>query len=280
MFKKPFQRIGFLFQNSAQYPVDLPKVEQIINYRFRDKTLLLTALTHRSYLNQSHQASCFSNERLEFLGDAVLGLIVTDYLYHSYDKENEGDLSSKKSVLVSRKVLGRVIEELEIGQFLLVDHGEEKTGGRNRLSNLANLFEALLGAIYLDGGFKAAEAFVELYLLPRSTEFLAASSYFNYKSALLEYTQGKGWGAPQYRIVSESGPDHDKRFVVTVNVQRQFSARGSGRSKKKAEQQAARSALQKIRKKAQQLADKETMHDESDNKTKSRQTVKKNTNAH
>lgn len=265
MFKKPFQRIGFLFQDSVQSPVNLPEVEQIIHYHFRDKTLLLTALTHRSYLNQSHQASYFSNERLEFLGDAVLGLIVTEYLYHSYDKENEGDLSSKKSVLVSRKVLGRVIEELAIGQFLLVDRGEEKTGGRKRLSNLANLFEALLGAIYLDGGYKAAEAFVKRYLLPRSAEFLGASSYFNYKSALLEYAQGKGWGAPQYRIVNESGPDHDKRFVVAVTVPRQFSARGSGRSKKKAEQQAARNALQKIRNVNQQAAKKETTAGGSDN---------------
>jgi len=261
MFKKPFQRIGFLFQNSAQYPVNLSKVEHIIQYRFRDKMLLLTAMTHRSYLNQTHQASYFSNERLEFLGDAVLGLIVTEFLYHSYDKENEGSLSNKKSILVSRKVLGRVIEELDIGQFLLLDHGEAKTGGRKRLSNLANLFEALLGAIYLDGGFKQAQAFVERFLLPRSGEFLAASSYFNYKSALLEYAQGKGWGAPQYRIVNESGPDHDKRFVVTVNVPRQFTARGSGRSKKKAEQQAARSALQKIHNKTQHTVDEETSPD-------------------
>ena len=246
MLKKIFQRIGNAKKGEGEFPVNIKELEQILGYRFKNKDHLIQALTHRSYLNRTHEAPYHSNERLEFLGDAVLDLIVTDYLYHRFQTKDEGVLSGKKSVLVSRRVLGNIVEELGLGRFLLVDRGEEKTGGRTRLSNLANLFEAVLGAIYLDGGYSAAFRFVEKILFPRVDQVLKTATYFNYKSALLEYAQSQGWGAPKYRIVKESGPDHDKRFVVVAEVNKKLSARGFGRSKKKAEQKAAQNALQKL----------------------------------
>ncbi len=246
MLKKLFQRIGSSLQGQEEYPVNIRELEKILGYSFKEKAYLIQALTHRSYLNRTHEAAYHSNERLEFLGDAVLDLIVTDYLYHRFETKDEGVLSGKKSVLVSRRVLGTIVEELGLGRFLLVDRGEEKTGGRSRMSNLANLFEALLGAIYLDGGHEAAKKFVDKVLIPKVDELLKTSTYFNYKSALLEYAQSRGWGAPKYHIIKESGPDHDKRFVVAVNVHKKLSARGFGRSKKKAEQKAAQNAIQKL----------------------------------
>lgn len=227
--------------------MDIEAIESIIEYSFRNKSLLLHALKHRSYLNVTHESDVQSNERLEFLGDAVLDLIVTEHLYHHFPEQSEGQLSKKKSVLVSRQVLGHIMQEMELGTFLLINKGEEKTGGRDRLSNLANLFEALLGAIYLDSGYKASEDFVNHFLFTRRDEFLATKTYFNYKSSLLELAQARGWGFPHYNTLEESGPDHDKRFVVQVRVNDKIQARGTGRSKKKAEQAAARIALKKLK---------------------------------
>jgi len=225
---------------------DARSLQKKIGYSFKNKSLLIHAFKHRSYLSLTHEASYESNERLEFLGDAVLDLIVTEDLYYKHPTTNEGVLSQWKSVLVSRQVLSKLVHEIGLGAYLLIDKGEEKTGGRKRFSNLANLFEAVLGAVYLDGGYKAAKKFTYKFLLSRQEELLEIKSFFNYKSALLEYTQGKGWGAPRYRVVKESGPDHAKQFIVEVYLGKRFLAEGSGKSKKKAEQEAARNALQKV----------------------------------
>jgi ribonuclease-3 len=247
MLKKILQRIGLLSRDETDFPFDLISIEKKINYIFDNKLIILQALTHRSYLSLSQDNFSESNERLEFLGDAVLDLIVTEYLFRNFGSENEGILSQKKSVLVSRKALGKLADEMDLGQYLLIDKGEEKTGGRNRLSNLANLFEAVLGAIYIDRGFIAAEKFVHRFLISRQEQILAAKTYFNYKSALLEYSQAQGWGLPKYRVIEESGPDHDKRFVISVEAAGKWNAQGEGKSKKNAEQRAAKGVLKKLK---------------------------------
>lgn len=246
ILKKILQRIGN-GKVGAKSPLPIKDIEEIIEYTFKDKSLLIQAFKHRSFLTLNNEKSVNSNERLEFLGDAVLDLVVTHHLYNVFSSEKEGDLSKKKSVLVSRQVLSNITDSMELGEFLLINKGEEKTGGRKRLSNLANLFEAILGAIYLDGGLNQATAFVERVLFTKREELLARKKYFNYKSSLLEYSQAKGWGIPSYQIIHESGPDHDKYFEVLVTADNYWKAKGKGRSKKKAEQVAAKNVLKKIK---------------------------------
>lgn len=254
MIKEIIQRIGIPLPEKENFPVDLKKLEKKLEYTFQDKELILKALRHRSYLSLTNQNDVESNERLEFLGDAVLDLIVTEHLYKDFKGQSEGLLSKKKSILVSRQVLAHLTENLGLGEYLLINKGEEKTGGRRRLSNLANLFEAILGAIYLDSGIKSAEKFVNRILLGQRDEFLKTKSYFNYKSSLLEFAQAKGWGFPRYEILAESGPDHEKRFTVRVSINDKWTAEGIGRSKKKAEQRAAQNVLKKIEESTEKIS--------------------------
>ncbi len=246
MFEKLLQRIGILSDQSAALPENLSELEAKIKYTFSDKNLLLQAIKHRSYLSITQESDFESNERLEFLGDAVLDLVVTEYLYDQYKTESEGDLSKQKSVLVSRQVLSIISLSMDLGKYLLINKGEEKTGGRERQSNMANLYEALLGAIYLDSNYKTAKQFVKRTLFTRCDEFLGTNKLYNYKSMLLEYAQAKGWGSPRYHVLEESGPDHDKQFKVIVNVNNSWNAEGSGKSKKSAEQSAASRLLKKL----------------------------------
>jgi len=246
MLKELIQRISGQQESPEETSVDIRLLEKKIGCSFGNKDLLLHALKHRSYLNQTGEAEINSNERLEFLGDAVLDLIVTEFLYSKYPAENEGSLSKKKSVLVSRQALAHIVNDLELGHFLLVNKGEEKTGGRERLSNLANLFEALLGAIYLDRGYEQAVRFVRQFLLDMEDVILNKTTYFNYKSSLLEYSQARGWGSPIYSIIEETGPDHAKQFVISVKVGQKLKGRGAGKSKKNAEQLAARDVWERI----------------------------------
>ncbi|MFC2087993.1 ribonuclease III [Calditrichota bacterium] len=232
--------------SKEQIDFDFNQIEHTIDYRFNNKKLLLKAFKHRSYLSISKENQLESNERLEFLGDAILDHATTIFLYTTYPQKTEGQLSQMKSVLVSRPVLAEICKNLNIGRFLLIDRGEEKTGGRSRKSNLANLFEALIGAIYLDGGFRAADQFLNNTLLINFKEILEKKKYFNYKSILLEYSQSKGMGSPIYSTIVESGPDHDKKFVIEVGLNSKQNAKGTGRSKKVAEQEAARNLLKKI----------------------------------
>ncbi len=247
MIKNIFQRIGNPpFAAGETLPVDLKPLEKILRYTFKNKKLLLLAVKHRSYLSLTNENDYSSNERLELLGDAVLELIATEFLYHRFETEDEGVLSQKRSVLVSRQVLGKIAAEMQLGNFLLLNKGEEKTGGRTRPSNLANLFEAVLGAVYLDGGYKAAQKFVSVFVLNQMDELLHHESNFNYKSALLEFSQAKGWGTPKYNVLKETGPDHKKQFRISVELPDDHTAQGSGSSKKKAEQQAAAELLRHL----------------------------------
>jgi ribonuclease-3 len=225
---------------------DIAETENILGYRFKNKDLLLKAFKHRSYLSVTGEAPHHSNERLEFLGDAVLDLIVTDFLYQNKPYKSEGDLTKLKSVLVSRKVLAEIILDLKLGQYLLINRGEEKTGGRERNSNLSNLYESLVGAIYLDGGLKKAQRFIRNSLLLQYKKFVHNANYINYKSILLEHIQGQGLGSPVYSLLQEDGPDHDKLFIMNVSVNGSKQAQGQGRSKKIAEQESARNLLKKI----------------------------------
>lgn len=234
--------------NNSDPSIKIDEIEKRIHYKFQNTSLLTLAFKHKSYLNFSQEKSYYSNERLEFLGDAVLDLLVTEYLYKVFPTDNEGSLSQKKSVLVSRSVLGKIMQTLLLGQFLLLDKGEEKTGGKSRHSNLANLFESILGAVYLDGGFEKASNFVYRFLLVESDEYLTKESYQNFKSGLLEYSQGNRWGVPFYRVIDEIGPDHDKIFHIEVSVNNRWKARGKGASKKKAEQEAAKKLMKTIQK--------------------------------
>lgn len=215
-----------------------------ISYRFRDTDLLRLAMTHRSCLTEDSEPR-ISNERLEFLGDAVLGLIVTEAFYEQYPEATEGELTKAKSYIVSREVLAKRARDLGLGMYLFLGDGEEKSGGRERASILSDAFESLLGAVYLDGGLAEARRFVQRHLLK---EFRGASPRFhhNYKSVLLEYVQGKGMKAPTYRTLKETGPDHQKSFTVVVEVDGETMGVGRGSRKKRAEQEAARQAVETL----------------------------------
>jgi ribonuclease-3 len=227
-------------------PLDYKSVEGMIGYAFSNKNYLTTCFKHKSYLTITKEPSWFSNERLEFLGDAVLDLVVTEFLYNTFPQQHEGDLSKMKSVLVSRTVLAEIILSMQLGDYLLMNRGEEKTGGKQRTSNLANLYEAVVGAIYLDGGYNHALNFIDRTLLSDHQDLLCRKKYINYKSILLEYTQGRGLGTPSYQVTQEEGPDHQKEFMVEARIMPDYQASGKGSTKKYAEQQAARYLIGKI----------------------------------
>jgi ribonuclease-3 len=218
--------------------IDIIALQKIIKHEFQDQGLLIQAVSHRSVYVVSEK-QIYSNERLEFLGDAVLELIVTEFLFSKFKDESEGSLSQKKAILVSQKVLSKVSRDLGLGEFLILNKGEEKTGGRSRPSNLANVFEAILGAIYMDSDIATARKFVNKFLIDKYKELLKTKTYFNYKSSLLELSQAKGWGAPKYSVLEETGPDHQKEFIVMVKAGQDWQAQGKGLNKKSAEQDAA-----------------------------------------
>ncbi|UCF66004.1 MAG: ribonuclease III [bacterium] len=216
------------------------------NISFNNPALLITAFKHRSYLNVTNEERIASNERLEFLGDAVLDLVVTDYLYRKFPKRTEGQLSKIKSILVSKPVLAETAAELSFGNLILINKGEEKTGGRQRQSILSDTFEALIGAIYLDKGLETASAFINTYLLSRFKSIMQRELYTNYKSILLEHAQSHFGTLPDYRVMEEMGPDHEKEFIIGVYLDGKEIGRGQGKSKKTAEQDAAKMAIQKL----------------------------------
>lgn len=201
-------------------------------------------MTHRSSL--LFRGRWMSNERMEFLGDAVLGFIVTDELYHKFPEGNEGDLTKAKSMLVSRESLAKQGEKVELGKYLILGRGEERSGGRTRRSILSNAYEALLGAIYLDGGIEPVRDLIRQDLLKDLNKLVSSRFQHNYKSWLLEYIQARGNSCPEYIVLSESGPDHEKIFTVEVRVDNDVMGQGRGPSKKRAEKAAAREAIKQL----------------------------------
>lgn len=213
-------------------------------YQFRDTGLLTTAMTHSSYANEHRDQHIQNNERLEFLGDSILGLVSADYVYHRYPHLPEGQLTKLRAAVVCEKTLYEVAKELGLDQLLLLGRGEENGGGRKRPSILADSVEALIGAIYLDGGLEPARAFI-LSFLPGKVDLAEAGGAFrDYKTALQEIVQKNRQETLSYHLSGESGPDHDKRFTVQVLLNSNIFAEGTGRSKKEAEQMAAKAALE------------------------------------
>jgi ribonuclease-3 len=218
--------------------------EGVIGYRFRSPVLLRQALTHKSAIAAEDTNGILSNERMEFLGDAVLNCLVTEYLYHRHPDKSEGQLSKIKSLVVSRKILGEVAQRINLGKYLIFGISEEKSGGRNRLSTMSNAFEAVLGAVYLDGGIDAAKQVLKKFLFVRITEFLQDERHVNYKSTILELSQSDGFGIPRYVTLDAKGPDHAKEFTVQIEVGGVVLGTGSGSNKKVAQQQAAQQAVE------------------------------------
>ena len=216
-----------------------------LGHEFSDISLLQHALAHRSWCGEQ-EGGAPSNERLEFLGDAVLGLVVARYSYERYPRFAEGMLAKVRSAVVNARVLAQVAEDLGVGEVLLLGRGEEASGGRTKASILADAFEAVVAAIYLDAGLEAARGFVLRALVAGALEAEAASpARSDHKSALQELLQAGGLGQAEYRVVEESGPDHRKMFQIEVRASG-VSATGTGRTKKEAEQDAARSALAQL----------------------------------
>lgn len=226
-------------------PVDFGHFERIIGLHFKNKKLLHQAFTHRSYINEHKRLKLDHNERLEFLGDAVLELITTEYLYDKYPKSSEGELTSYRSALVNANTLSDVSKKLGMDKFLLLSKGEAKDTGRARQYILANTFEALVGAIFIDQGYGVARHFIAENLFPLTEAIVEEKLWLDAKSHFQEKAQEETGITPLYRTMREVGPDHDKYFTVAVFLGEKMIAEGEGRSKQEAEQSAARNGLEK-----------------------------------
>lgn len=225
---------------------DIADLEKFLGIDFSDQKILTQALTHRSYLNEIKE-EISSNERLEFLGDAVLELIISDYLFKTYPYYPEGKLTNLRSAIVNTKCLATVAAKLKLGEFLYLSKGEESGGGRNNESLLADVFESVLGAIFIDQGIKQVEKFLKKNLFPVILEIEKNGTYHDYKSMLQEKAQEKYKITPTYSVLKEEGPDHAKIFYSAVSVENKKIGEGKGKSKQEAEQDAARAGLASIR---------------------------------
>ncbi len=223
--------------------MELSDKERLVGVTFEDKKLLTQAFTHRSYINENRGTKMQHNERLEFLGDAVLELITTEFLYEKFPKRNEGELTAIRAALVNTITLSEVAHELKFNSELLLSKGESKDTGRARQAILANTFEAVIGAVYLDQGLESARAFIAKNLLPRTERIVDECLWVDAKSKFQEKAQEHIGVTPVYQTLNEAGPDHDKQFTVGVFVQNRKIASGTGKSKQDAEQAAARAGL-------------------------------------
>ncbi len=227
------------------------ELEKALGYRFQDETLLREALRHSSYANEHRGGESTSNERLEFLGDSVLGFVTAEFLFRRHPDAPEGDLTRIRARLVCEESLHEAAQKLGLGQYLCLGRGEEAGGGRERASILADATEAVIAAVYLDGGIDAAVELIHRLLLDEAAEARVAEKRRDYKTALQELVQRKPGQTPAYRLTGESGPDHDKRFTVAALLDDAVIGTGEGHSKKEAEQMAARDALARLTKEAE-----------------------------
>jgi ribonuclease-3 len=221
---------------------DLEALQQALGHRFGDPDLLLRALTHSSYVNEHPEDRIGDNQRLEFLGDAVLDFVAGAWVYRQYPDFNEGRMTRLRAALVRTRTLARLAKQVGIGEALRLGHGEEEAGGRKRDANLCDAFEAIVGSLYLDGGLATVEAFVEPLIEPVADATLASEADWDAKSRLQEWSQAELGLTPRYRIVDETGPDHAKTFVAEVLLGNKLAGQGIGRSKQAAEQMAAQEA--------------------------------------
>ena len=219
-------------------------LENAIGYRFKNITLLQNALTHSSYANEFWRDSLRSNERLEFVGDSILGMVVAEYLYRTFPERPEGELTRMRADMVCERALAKVANRLSLGSHLLLGHGEEQGGGRERASILADAVESVIAACFLDGGMDAARKLIETFILCEVP--VTRLSNADYKTAFQERVQQKKDQTSAYRLIGETGPDHDKTFQVEVLLNGQVVGTGNGSSKKRAEQDAARTAMETL----------------------------------
>lgn len=223
-----------------QSPASFTTLEKSIGVRFKNKDLLAQAITHRSATREARTRG--HNERFEFLGDAVLELVATEFLFHMGNK-SEGEMTNLRSALVNRENLASVAREIKLGEYLAMSRGEERSGGRDKDSTLANALEALIGAIYLDDGFEKSKDFCTNFILVRLQDVVARGKVRDEKSVFQEKAQESAGVTPHYDVVEEEGPDHEKKFTCAVFIGEEEVARGSGNSKQKAEQAAAKAGL-------------------------------------
>ena len=219
-------------------------LEEEIGYHFKNISLLQNALTHSSYANERWHYSLLSNERLEFLGDSILGMLVAEYLFRNFPDRPEGELTRMRADMVCEKTLAGVAEKIHLGQHLLLGHGEEQGGGRSRESILADAVESVIAASFLDGGMEAALHFIKTFILVEVP--VSQLHHMDYKTKLQELVQQKKNQVLSYKLVADTGPDHDKHFEVSVSLNGKEVGQGEGRSKKRAEQEAARLAIAKL----------------------------------
>ena len=222
---------------------DFSKIEKKLGLNFKNKDLLRQAFCHRSYLNENPKSGLENNERLEFLGDAVLELVITGYLYKNY-KESEGQLTNWRAALVNSQSLAEIAEELGFNDYILLSRGEAKDTGKARQSILANAFEAFLGALYLDQGLRPVRNFIEKYLIKKLSYIIENGLFRDAKSFFQEMAQKEIRITPEYKVLEERGPDHAKHFTIGVFLEDKLIATGAGSSKQEAEEEAARNALE------------------------------------
>lgn len=222
---------------------DLSQLEEQLSIYFKDKQLLIKAFTHRSYLNESNQKNIESNERLEFLGDSVLSLVISEYLYKKYPNIDEGQLTNLRSSIVSKKPLSQISRSLGLGNYLFLSRGEDESGGRQNNSMLADSCESFIGALFLDQGLDAVKKFIDRYFIPKLDILIKKDEIRDYKSQLQEKIQAAYKRSPIYKTIKTQGPDHKKTFVVGVWANGQLLARGEGKSKQEAQQNSAKQAL-------------------------------------
>jgi len=222
----------------------IEELEKSLSLKFKNKNSIKTAFIHRSYLNEHPEETLPHNERLEFLGDSVLGMLVSEYLYKKFPDHPEGDLTNFRSSLVNARILSQISSSLNLGTFLYLSKGEESTGGRTRQYILANTLEAFIGALFLDSGLEITNKFVLKYILPPLSEIIEKKLYKDFKSLLQERSQEEQGLTPIYKILKETGPDHEKTFLTGVYLGKKKISEGRGSSKQLAEQEAARIALE------------------------------------
>ena len=221
-------------------------LEAKLGYRFKDPELLAHALVHRSFLMGKDLPYENNNERLEFLGDSVLNMLTTEFLYRNYPDDPEGELSKRKSAIVSGHACAQSSKEWDLSEYIRIGKAEMKMTGRGKETILADAYEAVLGAVYLDGGLEEVRSILNKFHFPRIKDIIVAEDFVNHKSALLEYLQGKRHTTPTYTLIGESGPEHQKEFTTEVHIGGKTYGRGTGPNKKSAEQEAARVSLEML----------------------------------
>ena len=247
-FISPFRRGKNIRSKSYnRVPIDWSSFQDDIGYKIKDRKNFVNALLHSSFSNSLEDYDFHSNERLEFLGDAVLNLAVGDFLYRRYPEKSEGELTKMRAVLVSQKVLAKKGKELNLGKYVILGQGEEKTGGRKKESILAGTLEAIIGAIYLERGPKSVKKFIEENILYEFQTILSGCDVKNYKGELLEYCQQNHKKTPKYLLKKERGAEHLKTYTIEVKIEEEVLGIGEGSSKKEAEQRAAESTLKNLK---------------------------------